>query len=712
MTGAERHTALQRVARFCYRRRRFVLLMWVLGTIAVLVLGITYAAAADNDFAGGSSDSGRAQAILADHFPSSNGSSLTVAVRADQGVNAATVRSRVDPLLAYAASLPNITGVASPYDRPGQVSADGRTAFATVQSDQPQVPTADIKNLISRSRAASGSGITFAVGGPDVVSVDTPYGGASDGIGGVAAMIVILIAFGSLLAMGLTMAAAVFGIASGLALIFLIGHLIPAPSFSPIVSTLLGLGVGIDYALLIVTRYREQLATGAEPEDATVTALATAGRSVLFAGATVIVAMLGLFVMAQPLLNATAVAACVTVAATMASALTLLPALLGFAGRNIDRLRLPYLGRTAARSPVAERWARAIQRRPVTGLVLGALLMLILAAPALSMRLSFEDNTTEPHNTSGYTAQKILADGFGPGFNAPLIIAATVPSGESLDQVARAVHATPGVAAVTPVQRSSDGEAALFIAYPRTAIHDVATTNLLHRLRDDVIPAAVAGTGVVVHVGGPNAGTVDFADAVGVRLPWLITVVIGLSLILFVILVRSVTIALKAALMTLLSTGAAYGVLTAIVQWGWLGHQLGFPEPTPITTWVPLFIFPILFGLSTDYEVFLISRIREEYDAGADTREAVARGLAHTARIITAAAAIMVTVFLSVLATPEIAVKQFGLGLGIAVLLDATVVRMVLVPSLMELLGAANWWLPKPVARVLPRVAETGLSAG
>jgi RND superfamily putative drug exporter len=685
-----------------------VVTAWVLATAALLFLSVRFAAAPDNNFAGGSSDSGQGQAIVATHFPSGNGSSLTIAIHADQGIRAAETRNQVNAVLADAATLPHITKVASPYERPDQISADGKTGFATVQSDQPQVPASDIENLIAEAHSVSGGGVTVAVGGPDVVAVETPYGGAADGIGGAAAMVIILIAFGSLLAMGLTMAAAVLGIASGLAIIFLIGHVIPAPSFSPIVSTLLGLGVGIDYALLIVTRYREQLATGTEPEDGVETALATAGRSVLFAGATVIIAMLGLFVMAQPLLNATAVAASVTVAATVVSALTLLPALLGFAGRGIDRLRLPYLGRTTARSPMAERWARAVQRRPVIGLVVGALVMLVLAAPALSMRLSFEDNSTEPHDTSGYAAQQILADGFGPGFNAPLVIAATVPAGGSMDPVATAVRNTAGIAAVTPVQISTDGQAALFIAYPRTAIHDPATTQLVHTLRDAVIPPVAAATGLTVHVAGPNAGTVDFADAVGVRLPWLIAIVIGISLVLLVILVRSVTIAIKAALMTLLSTAAAYGVLTAIVQWGWLGPQLGFPAAMPITTWVPLFIFPILFGLSTDYEVFLISRIREEHDGGADTPEAVARGLAHTARIITAAAAIMVTVFLSVLATPEVAVKQFGLGLGIAVLLDATVVRMVLVPSLMELLGDANWWLPRWAFR---RAAMSGPSS-
>jgi uncharacterized membrane protein YdfJ with MMPL/SSD domain len=508
--------------------------------------------------------------------------------------------------------------------------------------------------------------------------------------------------------MGLPLITGLVGIGTGLAIIDLLGHLLPAPAFSPIVAALIGLGVGVDYALFIVTRYREGLHDGADPQQATVTAIATAGRSVLFAGTTVVIAMMGLFVMRQRLLNATAVAASVTVLMTMIAAVTLLPALLGFTGRNIDRLRLPYLGRTATRSPLAERWARTIQRRPVLGLVAGALVMVALAIPALSMRLSFEDSSTAPHSTMAYRAHQLLADGFGAGYDAPLVVVTDVtPGTPGLGPVADALRSTPGVASVSPPRTSADGAAQVVIAFPTTSTQDAATPTLVHHLRDTVIPGAVAGSGMRVYVGGPNAGTIDFADSVSSRLPWLIAVVVGLSLIVLLVLVRSVLIAVKAAVMTLLSTLASYGVLTAIVQWGWLGHALGFPQAMPITTWVPLFIFPILFGLSTDYEVFLISRIREEYDAGATTREAVARGLSHTARVITAAAAIMVIVFATVLLGGDIAVKQFGLGLAVAVLLDATLVRMVLVPALMELLGTANWWLPGWLARVLP-AAETG----
>jgi RND superfamily putative drug exporter len=703
-----REGRLAALGRFCYRRRRLVVPLWIVGTIVVMVVGFRYAAAADNNFSGGASDSGHAQTILDQHFPSQRGDSLTLAVQADAGVRDSSVRPRIQAMLDRVAAEPGLTVAGSPYDLPGQISPDGHTAFATVQSGQTQISSATAKDLINASKAASGNGVTFAFDGPSVLTVEVPYGGATEGWGVLAAMIVLLVAFGSLLAMGLPLVTGLIGIGTGLAIIELLGHLLPAPAFSPIVAALIGLGVGVDYALFIVTRYREGLHDGASPEQATVAAIATAGRSVLFAGSTVVIAMMGLFVMRQRLLNATAVAASVTVLMTMITAITLLPALLGFTGRNIDRLRLPYLGRTATRSPLAERWARTIQRRPVLGLVAGAVVMLALAIPALSMRLSFEDSSTAPHSTMAYNAHHILAQGFGAGYDAPLVVVADVtPGTPGLGPVADAVRHTPGFANVTQPRTSSDGAAQSFVAFPTTGTQDAATPTLVHQLRDTVIPAAVGDSGMHVYVGGPNASTIDFADAVSSRLPWLIAVVIGLSLIVLLVLVRSVLIAVKAAVMTLLSTMAAYGVLTAVVQWGWLGHPLGFPEAMPITTWVPLFIFPILFGLSTDYEVFLISRIREEYDAGATTREAVARGLSRTARVITAAAAIMVLVFATVLLGGDIAVKQFGLGLAVAVLLDATLVRMVLVPALMELLGKANWWLPGWLARILPR-AEPG----
>jgi uncharacterized membrane protein YdfJ with MMPL/SSD domain len=709
--------SLAALARRCYRRRRQLLLLWLLGAAVVIALGARFAAPADNGFAGGTSESARAQALLDRHFPGQRGDTITLAIHADQGVTEPSVRARVDRMISKLRGAPHVTGVSSPYLAPGQISADRRTAFAPAQLDvtSDDMPKAPVTKLISAARAASGGGLTLALGGPAVSAAETPGGGPSEGIGLLAAVVVLLIAFGSVLAMGLPIVTALFGIGTGLSAIALLGHLLPAPSFSPIVAGLIGLGVGVDYALFIVTRYRESLAGGADPEEATVTAITTAGRAVLFAGSTVVIALLGLFVMRQPLLNGVAVAAGVTVLMTMITAVTLLPALLGFAGRSIDRLRVPWpaASRSGTRAPLAERWAGVVQRRPVVAALAAGAVLLVLAVPALSMRLSFPDSGTQPHGTSGYASHRILARGFGAGYEAPLVVVAEAAGGAgggigaAARPVADAVRRAPGVAAVTPPRVSADGAAAVFIAYPTTGVQDRATSHLVHLLRDGVLPAATAGTGVRVHVGGPNAGTIDFADSVGERLPWLIAIVVGLSLLLLVALVRSVVIALQAAVMNVLSIAAAYGVLVAVVQWGWLRDLFGFPTAMPVTAWVPLFMFPILFGLSMDYQVFLVSRMREEYAAGSATREAVTRGLARTARVITAAAAIMVMVFLSVLFGADVGVKQIGLGLGVAVLIDATVVRLVLVPAIMELCGAANWWLPgRPARRPRPAGAR------
>jgi RND superfamily putative drug exporter len=400
--------------------------------------------------------------------------------------------------------------------------------------------------------------------------------------------------------------------------------------------------------------------------------------------------------------------------------LTLLPALLGFTGTRLakaSRLRLPRWlgghpasgaagqpGAQAARRPAAERWAAMIQRRPGLAALASGGLILLLAAPALTMKLSMPDESSQARGTMGYSSYATMARGFGSGFDAPLIVAASLPSPTaSTTRLADAIAATPGIARVSPARISPDGRAALMIAYPTTGEQDAATNALVNRIRATVIPRATASTGVRAYLTGPNAGNVTFANIVGQRLPWLIGVVVALSTLFLLVMFRSVTVAVKAALMNLLSISAAYGILTAITQWGWLGHLFGFPEKMPVTTWVPIFLFVILFGLSMDYEVFLLSRIRESYDATGDNAASVATGLARTARVITAAAAIMVVVFLSFVLGADVSVKQVGLGLAVAVLIDATVVRMVLVPAVMELLGPANWWLPRPLARILPK---------
>ncbi|MEU3349032.1 MMPL family transporter [Streptomyces sp. NPDC006700] len=440
----------------------------------------------------------------------------------------------------------------------------------------------------------------------------------------------------------------------------------------------------------------------------------------MFAGTTVVIALLGLIVMGQRLMTGVAVATSVIVLLTMIAAVTLLPAFLGFTGHRVNALRLPR--RTFRRSgaegvparerrTLAERWAGVVRRRPLAAAVLAGAVLLVLAAPTLSMRLSNPDASVQPHDRSSYTSYRILSEGFGPGYAAPLILAAEAgPGHRDLRPVAEAVAGTEGIAYAAPPQVSKDGRAALLMVFPRTGYQDKATADLVHRLRDDVLPQAPGGA--AVHVGGPNAVTIDTAEDIGSRLPLMIAVVIALSLVLLIALVRSVTIALQAAVMNLLAIGAAYGVLVAVVQWGWLGPALGFPTAMPVTTWVPMMIFPVLFGLSMDYEVFLISRVREEYERTGATRTAVARGMARTAKVITAAAAIMVAVFTTSLLGPDVAVKQGGLGMAVAVLLDATVIRLILVPAVMELRGDTNWWMPGRRTRKATAAADSRVGTG
>ena len=700
------------LGRACYRHRWITLFAWLAGVACLITLWTAFGAPAQDNFSG--SDPG--QSLLNKHFPHASGDTLTLAIDSRAPLSGPATRARIEAALAPFARAQHVSSVTDPYRTPGHLSRDGHIAFATVQFDvgSTKISNAEALALMHDATAASGHGITFSLGGDVVDLAETPYGGPTDGIGVTAAAVILLIAFGSFLAMGLPIATALLGIAGGLSLIGLLGHVFPAPSFSPIIAAMIGLGVGVDYALFIVTRFREGLLAGRAPEDAAVTAMRTSGRTVLIAGATVVIGMMGLLVLRQPLLTGVAVAAAATVAMVLLGSLTLLPALLGFSGTRLAK-RSRLLGRrrdrsgTAGRSakiPAAQRWAGVIQRRPVLAAVVSTGILLALAAPALGMKLNFPDESSQARGTMGYASYATMARGFGPGFDAPVIVAAALPSpGASTARLAAAIGHTPGVAAVTPAVRSADGKAAMLIAYPATGEQDPATNTLVNHLSTGVIPAATAGTGIRAYLTGPNAGGVAFANLIGQRLLWLIAVVVLLSMLLLTVMFRSVTIAVKAAVMNLLSICAAYGVLVAITQDGVLRQVFGFPENVPVTTWVPIFLFVILFGLSMDYEVFLLSRIRESYDATGDNAASVAFGLGRTARVITAAAAIMVVVFLSFVAGANVSVKQIGLGLAVAVLIDATLVRMVLVPAVMELLGKANWWLPGPLARVLPKTS-------
>jgi putative drug exporter of the RND superfamily len=581
----------------------------------------------------------------------------------------------------------------------------------------------------------------------------------SEALGLLAAIIILLIAFGSVLAMGLPIVTALFGLGSGVALTVLVSNVQKMPDFAPQLTAMIGLGVGIDYALFIVTRYREGLHAGLDPHDAIASAVDTSGRAVLFAGATVIISLLGLYVMGLDFVRGLATGAALGVLVMMVAAVTLLPALLGFAGRRIEVTRyrgaigmlvvtvgvllavlfkqgafagLGILGllvvivgsKTFAKGLANEiprrrqkprdqqlwyRWSRVIQHRPWPAFVVGLIVLVLLAVPVLSLRMGFGDTGNLKENQTARRAYDLLAEGFGPGFNGPIIVTVAGRAAQdagALTAFRDMLQRTENVAATTdPIPVSSD--LALVQVYAKSAPQDAATAQLVHRLRDSVVPAS----GLDARVGGFNAASVDFADYLSGRLPYLIGAVLILSFILLMVVFRSLLVPLKAVVMNLLSIGAAYGVVVAVFQWGWGASLIGVGRQGPIEAWAPMMLFAIVFGLSMDYEVFLLSRMKEEYDRTHDNANAVADGLASTARVITAAALIMFCVFSAFVLGDDRSLKLFGLGLAVAVLVDATVVRMVLVPATMELLGDRNWWFPHWLDRILPRVHIEGKHA-
>src|SRR4051794_24630525 len=704
---------LERLARSCFRHRRRVVAIWVVAFIGMAILGRAAAGDYSANFNTPGSESKAALDLLNQKFPERSGDTISVIFKADRGVNDAATRTQVGSLLTTLKAHPHVVGVISPYDPAGagNVSRDGSIAFASLQLDVqgPSFPATEGKELIKEAKAASGNGVRFELGGQAIGNAELVQGGGAEGIGILVAMIILLVSFGSVVAAGLPILTAIMGIGIGLAILELLANVFNVANFSPIVAAMIGIGVGIDYALFIVTRYRAGLQEGFDPEHATVSAISTAGRAVIFAGTTVVISVMGILLMGLPFLQGVAYGPAGAVLVAMLASVTLLPAMLGFAGRSIDKLRLPLVGRQQKhhREGFWFRWSRLVQRRPWPAMLISALVIIVLGIPAFSMHLGFPGDQTQPTSKTSRRAYDLFTQGFGPGFSAPLVLAVDMSAGRNpsaLTALEGRLRTEPGVAAVIPAQVNTAGDAAIMLVFPTTDGQSVATENLVHRMRDSVIPQTIAGSGLKVDVGGPNAGFIDGSAAISRRLPIFIGVVMFLSFVLLMAVFRSVLVALKAAVMNLVSIAAAYGVLVAVAQWGWLKALFGINATAPIANFVPMMMFAILFGLSMDYEVFLLSRIREEYTKTGDNGLAVADGLAATARVITAAAAIMIFVFLSFVATPELIIKQIGLGLAAAILIDAPLIRMVLVPATMELLGARNWWLPPWLDKALPEV--------
>ena len=704
---------LRRLAAWCYRRRRRVVVGWVVALIVISVLGQTVGGDLLKTFSLPGTESDRAFSVLKKEFARKGDTgNLVFRVRGPGDVNSADVRSEIEPVFAKLRKEPHVVSVTSPYQPAGSrfVSRDGKIAYAEILFDEQanDVPLDLASDMRAITKDANSSRLQVELGGSMFTEQTQP---ASEAIGILAAVVILLIAFGSLLAMGMPIMTALFGIGIGLAFVNLLARVLDVPSFAPQVTALIGIGVGIDYALFISTRYREGLHEGRDPENAVVHAIDSSGRAVLFAGGTVVISLLGLFFIGVSFIRGLAVGASLAVLFVMAAAVTLLPAVLGFAGHTIDRFALPFARRgRSVENSFWTRWSRTLQARPWPAAIIGLVILVVLAVPFFGLRLGVADAGNDPTSLTTRRAYDLLSQGFGPGFNGPLLLASEVRSPADVDAAARLddrIARDPGVAQVSPPILSPNGKGVLLQVTSKGSPQDQSTTGLVHRLRDVTVPDATRASTLDVHVGGQTAVGVDLADTVGQRLPYMFLAILLLSFVLLMLVFRSLLVPLKAVIMNLLSIGAAYGVIVAIFQWGWLKDIVGIGKEGPIEAWVPMMLFAIVFGLSMDYEVFLLSRIKEEYDRTHDNADAVAHGLAKTARLITAAAAVMICVFGSFVLSDLRVLKLIGFGLAFAVFIDATVVRLVLVPATMELLGDRNWWFPKAL-EWLPRVQVEG----
>jgi putative drug exporter of the RND superfamily len=707
---------MRRFATWTTGHRKTVIIGWIVALIGVGMISGAVGSDFSEEFKLPSSDSTEAFELLEDRFPQQSGVTAEIVYKAPAGADSPAVHKKMEGVFAEAEKLPHVSGVASPYAAggAGAISKDGEIAYATVQYDvsTDKLEKNDIKKLISIGEAANGEDLKVAVGGSPVEEVrgEEEGGDSSFAIGLLAAVVILLLTFGSAVAMGLPLITALFALGVGISVITIGTHVFDTANFAPQLAAMIGLGVGIDYALFILTRFRNGLDEGLESRDAAIAAVDTAGRAVLFAGITVIISLMGMLLLGISFLYGVAMAAAIAVLFTMIAALTLLPALLTIAGKRVDRLRIPGLGKrepSTAEDTRWFRWSREIQKRPVLSAILSGGLLLLLCVPTLSLRLGSNDAGTDPAGSSTREAYDLLAEGFGPGFNGPFAMVAALPGkgeDEALVTLRNQMKNEEGVAKVTAITLNPAEDTGVFQLYPTTSPQSADTTKLLDHIRGDVLPPIEQKTGAQLHVGGITAIFEDFGDAISEKLPLFIGVVVLLSALLLMIVFRSILVPLKAMVMNLLSIGAAFGLIVAVFQWGWGASIIGVDGTGPIISFFPVFLFSIVFGLSMDYEVFLMSRIHEEWEHSHDATESVTRGLALTGRVITAAAAIMVTVFASFMLGEDRIIKLFGLGLASAVLIDAVIIRSVLVPAIMQLFGKSAWWIPDWLDRILPRL--------
>jgi RND superfamily putative drug exporter len=700
------------LTRWTIAHRRIVVVAWIVLAVGALALSQAAGKRNANNFSLPNTGSQSAVDLLQSRFPTQAGDADQIVFRTRTGkLGDASARAVIAPMLARVARLPHVAAVVSPY-QPGAnaVSKAGTIGFATVKFDQRanQLPKAAIDRVITTAEAVRSPALQVELGGQAIKQAQQTSLGFATGAGLAAAVIVLLISFGSLLAMGLPIVTALVGLGAGLGVIGLGSHLVDMVDFSSELALMIGLGVGIDYALFIVTRYRDAYReNGGDVKEAVELAMNTAGRAILFAGATVVIALLGMFALGVSFLYGVAIAASLGVLLVLAASLTLLPALLMFTGNRVGRGGRRRSRQREPREGFWFRWIGLIQRRPAWAALASTALLLLLASPALGLRLGASDSGNDPAKQTTRQAYDLLATGFGSGFNGPLLLAVRLPAaGDTggLTRLTTTLRSTPGIASVAAPQLNPARDTAAIAVYPTTSPQSAETTSLVKHLRSDVLPRLAKATGAAVYVGGATATQVDFAHVLSGKLPLFIGMVVLLSALLLLVVFRSLLIPLQAAVMNLLSIAAALGIVQAIFERGWLAGLIGV-QPGPIDAFIPVMVFAIVFGLSMDYEVFLVSRIHEEWQHRGDASAAVREGVARTGRVITAAAAVMVVVFASFAAGDDRVLKLFGVAMATAVFLDAIVIRSILMPAVLELFGRRTWAFPSWFDRRLPRLA-------
>ncbi|MGA5126864.1 MMPL family transporter [Streptomyces pseudogriseolus] len=706
------------LARWCVQRRLVTVLLWLLALVGIAAGAFVAGSAYSNDYKVPGTESGRAAELLKEGFPTLGGDSDSVVWHTSSGtVRDSGVEQAMTHTLDRIEELPGVASVTGPYDDggAGRVSADGRTAYATVTFEHSgkDITSGEAQAVVETAKAAETDGLDVELGGSAVELSESSGGHTAEIVGVAVAAVVLFLAFGSLAASLLPIATALVSVGTAYAGIVLLGHVMTVADFAPMLGLLIGLGVGIDYALFIVTRHRRGLKRGLSVTEAATNAVATTGRAVVFAGATVCIALLGMLILRLNFLNGVAVAASLTVVLTVAASVTLLPALLSLIGTRAlsrkERRRLAEHGpEPEMPTGFAARWSAFVERHPKLLGAVAVVVMAVLALPTFSLHLGTSDQGNDPKASTTRQAYDLLADGFGPGVNGPLTLVTHVDGAQdrlALDNLDGTLRTTEGVASASPVTYNQDGDTAFLTVVPESSPQSKQTSDLVDRLREDVLPRAESGTSLDVHVGGVTAGYDDFASVIVDKLPLFVGVVIGLGCLLLLLAFRSIGIPLKAAAMNVAAVAGAFGVVVVIFQWGWGSELLGLGSAGPIEPFLPVIMVSVLFGLSMDYQVFLVSRMYEEWLETGDNRRAVRVGLAETSRVINSAAVIMISVFLAFVLSGDRVIAMFGIALAAAVALDAFVLRTLLVPALMHLLGGANWWLPKWLDRVLPRIS-------